>query len=102
MSEEPKTERLWDVFYELGSARRMLEYIMEPGDIKTVINYETLQNLYMLLGITEAKIDYYTKKYGFEIDQNDNFLPEEITQFLVFHTKGNSDQKEAPTDSESQ
>ncbi len=94
MSEEPKKEQLWNVFYELNAAQQMLEYLMDPGDLETVVHYPTLQNLHILLGITVRKINYYQQRYDFRVDFNDVFYPEDITEFLVFHTKGNGTQEE--------
>jgi hypothetical protein len=69
---------LSDALYELQEIESHLKYVMGNDEGREV-------NTYYLLWLTEAtkeKINYYQKKYNFEIDYHDTFYPENLIAFI--------------------
>ena len=86
-------EDLVNVFYETSMVQDILRPMLDEAKKETPVSFATLANINMLMGIIARKLEYYDKKYGFEIDYEDVFYPEDIANFLRFETKGNG-QKE--------
>jgi hypothetical protein len=81
---------LCNVIYETGTVKDLLKPMLDEGRKQTSVSFGTLANIHMLMGVIDAKLQYYQKKYDFQVDYpGDVFYPEEIANFLMFKAKGN-------------
>ncbi len=74
-TKQGETTELSDCFSELFSIEKIL---------KTWVTQEAEPDSYVLLLLTRAaikKLDYFQKKYGFQVEHNDHFYVENLFEF---------------------
>ncbi len=79
--EEESKEQLVNVFFELSNLSSLLRKAIDEGERGMANLAETC---YLLVQITIRKLEYYQRKYDFEIDSSDLFYVEDIPKFISF------------------
>ena len=72
---------LTDTLYELHAVTRMLRESIED-DVD--LSMPTAEVMVMLLDVTSKKLDYYQRKYGFDVPRSDTFYIQDLPKYIEF------------------